>query len=160
MCQPFGPDPTPTVSPPWVSNPEQMDFVSRHFVHIQPLHDGQCMVLIRLTSTCNSHTVHQMWYKHKRKKWKHQSFRTFGTFRIIVCGAAECTVVSHWMQKSQVQPPFPDMVIVLLFPLLLVWTTMFQTPALGKATSQIHQGLRHLSCPEPFIWAMKPAKDR
>lgn len=70
MCLPFCPDPTPTSSPPWVSDPEQLYFVSRHSVHIQPLHDVQCMVLIRVNSTCNSHTVPQMSYNHKRKKKK------------------------------------------------------------------------------------------
>lgn len=71
MCLPFYPDPTPTASSPWVSDPEQLYFVSWHSVDIQPLHDRQCMVLIRLTNTCNSHTSHQMWHKHKGKNEKH-----------------------------------------------------------------------------------------
>lgn len=160
MCLPFYPDPTPTASSPWVSDPEQLYFVSWHLVHIQPLHDRQCMVLITLTSACNSHTDHQMWYKQTHTK-KGKDLRVkirLITFRTVVCGAAECTLVSQWVQTLQIQPPFPDLAIVLLCSLLLLRTTVSQSPALSKATSQIHQGLRHLSCPEPLIWTMKPAK--
>lgn len=78
----------------------------------------------------------------------------------VMSGAAECTLVSHWVQMFQVQPSSPDLVTVLLCPLLLLWTTVSQTPALCQASGQIHQGLGHLTCPQLLVWTMKPKEDR
>lgn len=95
MCLPFYPDPSPTASSPWVSDPEQLYFVPRHSVHIQPLHDSQCMVLTRLTSTCNSHTGHQMWYKEKRKE-KRKTLACKNMFHNL----QDCRLWSSWVHTG------------------------------------------------------------
>lgn len=44
----------------------------------------------------------------------------FLTSRAAVGGAAECTLIFHWVQKCQVQSSPPDLVIVLLWFLIIL----------------------------------------
>lgn len=81
------------------------------------------------------------------------------TSRAALSGAADCTLVFHWVQKVQVQPSPPDLVAVLFRSLLLLWPKVSQAPALHQAPGQIHQGLGHLPRPQSLIWAVKPEED-
>lgn len=94
------------------------------------------------------------------KKKKHFVCVFFVTSGAVMSGAAECTLVSDWVQMFQVHPSSPDLVTVLLCSLLLLWTTVSQTPALCQASGQIHQRLGHLTGPQPLVWTMKPKEDR